>query len=114
MTRDKVDARVRQPPALGVQIAAARQPRRQLRDASAIPAPEGPQRVAILAVPFRPAWRKVADLISAFTEIPWLGDQLHLRQHRILVNDVEERPQLVDGVQFSRERAGQIETEAVD
>ena len=44
---------------------------------------------------------KVADLIAALAQIPGLGDQLHLRDDRVLMDDVEERPQLVDFVQFA-------------
>src|SRR5271166_4632988 len=43
-----------------------------------------------------------------------LGDELDLRQHGVLVDDVEERPQPVDREQLARQRAGQVETETVD
>ena len=101
-------------PLLRVEIAAAGQPRGQLGHGAAVAAPEAPHRVAILAVPLRPQHREVADLIAAFAEVPRLGDQLHLREHRILVDDVEERAQPVDVVQLARERAGEVEAEAVD
>ena len=110
----EVDAGVRATAALLVEIAAARQPRRQLRDDPVVPAPEAAHGVAVLAVPLRPLGGEVADLIAAFAEIPRLGDELDLRQHRVLVNDVEERAELVDGVQLARERARQVEAEAVD
>ncbi len=70
--------------------------------------------VAVLAVPFRPATREIADLVAAFAQVPRLGDELHLAEHRVLMDDVEERAQLVDFVQLAGERAGQIEAEAVD
>ena len=90
------------------------EPRRQLRHRAAVAAPEAPHRVAVLAVPLRPLRREVADLVAAFTEIPRLGDQLHLREHRILVDDVEERAELVDGMQLTSQRAREIEAEPVD
>ena len=55
-------------------------------------------RVAIPAVPLRPADGEVADLIAAFAQVPWLGDELDLRDDRVLVNDVEERAESIDGV----------------
>ncbi len=53
-------------------------------------------------------------MIAAFAEIPGLRDQLDLRQHRVLMNDVEERAEPVDVVQLARERSREIEAEAVD
>ncbi len=110
----EVDARVRPPAALLVQVAAARQPRRQLRHAPIVSPPEAADGVAVLAVPLRPLGGEVADLVAALAEVPGLGDELDLRQHRVLVNDVEERAQLVDRVQLARERAREVEAEAVD
>ena len=57
---------------------------------------------------------KVAHLVAAFAEVPRLGDQLDLREHRILAQDVEECAQAIDFVQLARERGGEIEAEAVD
>ena len=57
---------------------------------------------------------KVAHLVAALAQIPRLGDQLDLREHRVLVDDVEEGAQPIHVVQFARQRAGQIEAEAVD
>ena len=57
---------------------------------------------------------KVADLIAAGPEVPRLGDQLHLRQHRVLRDDVEEGAELVDLVQLARQRRREVEAEAVD
>ena len=57
---------------------------------------------------------EVADLVAAVADVPRLGDQLHLREHRVLVDDVEERAQLVDLVQLAGQRAGQVEAEPVD
>ena len=58
--------------------------------------------------------REIAHLVAALAQVPRLGDQLDLRDHRILVDDVEKRAQLVDFVQLAGQRAGQIEAEAVD
>ena len=88
--------------------------RRELRDRAAVALPEPPHRVAVLAVPLGPEHGEVADLVAARADVPRLGDQLHLREHRVLVDDVEERAELVDLVQLAGERAGQVEAEAVD
>ena len=101
-------------PLLLVQVAAAGEPRRQLRHRAAVALPEAAHGVAVLAVPLGPQHREVADLVAALAEVPRLGDQLHLREHRVLVDDVEERRQPVDLVQLARERAGEVEAEAVD
>src|ERR1041384_279517 len=77
-------------------------------------APETAHRVPIFPVPFRPLGGEVADLIAAFAEVPRLSNELHLRQDRVLVDDVEERPKLVHGVQLTSQRARQVEAESVD
>ena len=71
-------------------------------------------RVAIAAIPLRPANRKVADLIAAGPDVPRLGDELDVRERRVLMNDVEERRELVDVVQLAREHRREVEPEAVD
>ena len=53
-------------------------------------------------------------MVAAFANIPRFGDQLDIGQHRILMDNVEERRQPVDGVQFPRQRRGQVEAEAID
>ena len=111
---DEIDAGVRPPAAPFVQIARAAEARGEFRRHAAVPFPEMADAIAILAVPLRPQRRKVAHLVAPFAQIPGLGDQLYLRDDRVLVDDVEEGPQLVDFVQFAGERAGQIEAKAVD
>ena len=78
VARHVVDARERLAARRLVEIAAAGEPRRELGDLAAIAAPEPAAGVAIACVPFRPARRKVSDLVAVLPEIPRLGDQLHL------------------------------------
>ena len=111
---DEVDAGVRPAAVVFVQVARSAQPGGEFRDGVPVAAPELADRVAVFAVPFGPEHRKVADLVAAFAQVPRLGDQLDLREHRVLVNDVEERRQLVDLVQLASQGAGQIEAEPVD
>jgi hypothetical protein len=54
-----------------------------------------------------------ADLVASFAEIPGLRDELDLGDDRVLVNDVEERPQAVHIVQLPGEGRRQVEAEAV-
>ena len=79
-----------------------------------VPRQKSRTRVAVLSVPFRPQRRKVADLIPAFADIPRFRDQLHLADHRILLNQIEERRQPIDVVQLAGERRGEVEPESVD
>jgi hypothetical protein len=109
----EVDAGVRFPAAVRVEVAAPAKPGRKFRHDATVPFPEPPYRVAVLAVPLRPQHRKVPDLIPALAEVPRLGDQLHLRDDRVLVDDVEERAELVHGLQLPRERAREIEAEPI-
>ena len=81
---------------------------------AAVALPEPAHAIAVLAVPLRPADGKVADLVAALAQVPRLGDELHLAEHGILVNDIEERAQLVHFVKLAGERAGQIEAEPID
>ena len=110
---DKVDTGVGQASAVFVKIAGTGEAVGKLADNSAIALPVGAHRVAVLAVPFGPAHGKITDLVTTLAQVPGLGDELHLRQHRVLVNDVEEGAEPVDLVQFARQRRGQIETETI-
>src|SRR5690606_33125174 len=76
VARDEVDA-VRRPTAVpAVEVAAARDPGRDVTEHAGIAAQETAHRVSIHAVPFEPPKaREVADLIEP-AGIPRLGDQL--------------------------------------
>src|SRR5206468_347788 len=106
--------RVRPPAVVRIQIRAAGETGRELRDRAAVAPPEAADAVAVAAVPLRPQDGKVADLIPALPQVPRLGNQLHLREHRILMDDVEECSEPVDVVQLPGERAREAESEPVD
>ncbi len=97
-----------------VQVAAPREPRRQLGQHAGMPDPVPAHRVAIAPVPFGPARREVAHLIAALADVPWLRNQLDPGNDRILLDDVEERRQPVHLVQLPGERRREVEAEAVD
>src|SRR3569623_1439848 len=84
VTRDEVDARIRPPPAVLVQIARAREAIGHVAYQTAVALPVGAHGVAVARVPLRPADRKIADLVATLAEVPGLGDKLDLRQHRVL------------------------------
>ena len=111
---DEVDAGVRLASGAGIEVGRAAEPIGELGRLAADPLPEAAHAVAVLAVPLRPADREVADLVAAGTDVPRLGDQLHLADDRVLVDDVEEAAELVDVVQLARQRRGEVEAEAVD
>ena len=113
VARDEVDARARLPPVVRVQVARPGEPRGHLVHRPAVPLPELPHAVPVLAVPLRPARREVAHLIPARPDVPRLGDHLHLRQHRVLNDHVEEALQLADGVEVGGQGAGEVEPEPV-
>jgi hypothetical protein len=48
-----------------------------------------------------PQRREVADLVAAIPEVPRLGDELDLGDHRVLLDDVEERREPVDLVELA-------------
>ena len=99
---DEVDRRVRAAPVVLVEIARAGQAVAHLRQAGLVAVPEVAHRVAELAVPLGPQHREVAHLVAALADVPRLGDQLHVREDRVLVDQVEERAQPVDLVETSR------------
>ena len=80
------------------------------------PSPFQKRRIASRYLPFHSDHneREIADLVAALAQVPRLGDQLHLRDHGVLVDDVEKRAQPVHVVQLAGQGAGQVEAEAVD
>ena len=111
---DEVDRRGR-PAGVGlVEVGAAGEAVAELGERRRFAAPEVADRVAVPAVPLRPLRREVADLVAALADVPRLGDQLDLRDHRVLLDEVEERREPVDVVQLAGQRRGEVEAEPVD
>ncbi len=82
---DEVDRGERLAAVGGVQVARPGEALGEGGDAR-LPAPEVADRVAVDPVPLRPQDGEVADLVAAGADVPRLGDQLDLRQHRVLVD----------------------------
>src|SRR4029077_6802780 len=64
MDSDEIDARPRPPTAISENIRGTRDPRGEIGDETPVASPEAPHSVAILSVPFGPAGREVAELIT--------------------------------------------------
>jgi hypothetical protein len=114
VTGDEVD-RSRGPSGVGhVEVGRAGETLPELGESGVLSSPEIAHGVAIIGVPFRPLRWETPHLIAPLADIPRLGDELDPREHRILVNDVEEGGQPVHFVELSRERRSEVEAEAVD
>jgi hypothetical protein len=85
-----------------VEIGASGESMRQLANAAFVAFPKTADRVAIFAVPFRPGHGKVAHLIAAFSDIPRFCDQLHLREHGVLLNYLEKWMQRIESRMIAR------------
>ena len=93
----------------------ARQPVADLGGQVLVALPVAAHGVAVLAVPLAPRRREVAHLVAAEPDVPRLGDQLHPRQHRILVDDLEDgRLRAELALPRPAQRRRQVEAEAVD
>ncbi len=110
---EEVDAGVGAAPVVLEKIAGTREPRGQLAHLRVVAFPVGPHTVAILAIPLGPTHREVPHLITSLAHVPRLGDELHALEHRVLMDDIEEAPELVHLVQFAGEGRGEIEAEPI-
>src|SRR6202042_50969 len=105
---DEVDARVGAAPAATVQVGAAGQPVGEVGEGLVGAAPVVADAVPVAAVPLRPQGREVAHLVAALAEVPGLGDQLDLADHRVHLDQVEEGRQPVDIVELAGQGGGQV------
>ncbi len=90
VSRDEVNRSVWSPAGGLIKVRTAAQAVSDLVNQTRVSLPETAYRVAIPPVPLRPAYRKVTDLVTSLSQIPWLSDQFHLRNDRILMNDLKE------------------------
>ena len=114
MDGDVIDAGAGRAVVVMEQVGGGGHAARDFSDQAAFAAPVAPHRAAITVVPFRPLRGKRADLIAAHAEIPWLGDELDGRQHRVLPHRGQKRGIAVVSVRPARQRGGEVEAEAVD
>ena len=97
-----------------VEVRGARDAGGELAQRRGLAAPEVAHRVAVLPVPLAPQGREAADLVAALADVPGLGDELDLGEHRVLVDDVEEGGELVHLGELAGQGRGEVEAEAVD
>ena len=110
---DEVDGRhwlaTRRP----VQVGGASQAGGEVGERGEFAAPEVAHRIAVPAVPLGPQGREAADLVAVRTHVPRLRDELDLRDHGVLVDEVEESGESVDLGELAGQSGGQVEAEAV-
>src|SRR4029079_4472964 len=70
--------------------------------------------IPVFTIPLCPTGRKFSHLVTSFSNVPGLRDQLHLGDHRILVNDIEERTQPVYFMKFPGQGSSEIESETIN
>src|SRR4051794_26032966 len=114
MGGDKVNTGARPATVALVKVAATGETIAQLSHANGVATPEATPGVTVFVIPFGPAHRKVANLIAVFADIPRLGDELHLGDNRILVDDIKERRHIARPVTSTHEGGCQVEAESVD
>src|SRR5262249_8910354 len=88
-------------------------PRRQLSDEPALAGPVAPQCAAEGIVPFRPIGGEGAQPVALRTDVPGLGDELHLCEDRVALDRLEKLRMRVKAIRAARERGRKIKPEAV-
>ena len=114
MGGDEVDAGIRAPVIVFIQIGAPRQSIGYFANPAFVTFPKTADGVAVFTVPLRPAGGKIPNLIPAFTNVPRLGNQLHLREQRILLDHLEKWMQRVESRMIARQRGREIESKSVN
>src|SRR6478609_4995140 len=110
---NEVDARVKPSAVTFIEIGASGKSIRHVTNTPFIALPKTADRVAKFSVPFRPGRGKVAHLIAAFPDVPRFCDQLHLREHRVLLDYLEKWMQRIESRMIARELRCEIESKSV-
>ena len=113
MRSEEVDAAGWSAAAEAIQVAAAAQAIGELGDLARIALPEFAHVVAVLAIPLAPQHWQIADLIAKVADVPWFANEFDARQHRILVDDVEEGCARVIRIWLATQHRHQVEAESV-
>ena len=111
---DEVERGGGPPTAVAVDVAGARQARREVGQRGLGAAPEIAHRVAVAPVPLAPARREVAHPVSARADVPGLRDQLDAREHGVLADGGQEERVGIEVARAPAEGGRQVEAEAVD
>jgi len=81
-------------------------------DAGVAP-PETPHPVAVFSIQLGPIDGKIADLVTSVSEVPGFRDELHPREHRVLVHRLEKGGAPLVAVPRAAQLDGQVEAEPV-
>src|SRR3970040_889016 len=73
MSSDKIDRSIRSAPTVTVQVAGTGQAVGEFVNDAALSFPVGAHHVAVFAVPFSPAHRKIANLVTPPAQVPGRG-----------------------------------------
>ena len=111
---DEVDRGVRRPAVVEVEVGGAGQPGRD--GAHAVGLARQKSRIVSRYWSFHSTHgaRELADAVAVHRDVPRLGDQLHVPQHRVLADGGQQVPGHVDVVAGAGQRRHQVEAEAVD
>src|SRR5690606_28500605 len=88
--RNEVDTRSRPAVVALIKVRTSGKPGGELAKHAIRAAPVVTDTIAVFTVPLRPSRGKVSHLITSLTDIPRFGYEFHLRNHRILIDHVEE------------------------
>src|SRR5437762_2752143 len=100
MRCDEIDTRGRMTPVSLVKVARTCETGGQFGDLAVIALPISSRCISITTVPLGPKRWELAHLIAAFAKVPWFRNQFHLRNNWILINDIKERRESVDFMEF--------------
>jgi hypothetical protein len=110
---DEVDACCGSAVVAFVKIGASGESERKLSQHAVCTPPEVAHAVAVFSIPLSPAGREFSYLISAFANVPRFSYQFHLRDNRVLVNDIKESTETVHFMQFACKGGGKIKPETI-
>lgn len=79
-----------------------------------VAAPELAGRIAKLVAPLAPVCWKAAQPVAAGADIPWLGNQFHMGQNRVLADRIEKAAIKVKTIRLSPQRRSEVKTKAVN
>ena len=111
---DEVDAGRGAASIVLVQVGAAGEPGCQLGDGSAVPFPVAADTVAVASIPLGPDDGEPPHVVAPFAHVPGFGDQLDLREDRVLVDHIEEPAHAIDITRLASQRRREIEAKPVD
>src|SRR5690606_164227 len=95
---DEINRGVGPSAALIKQVAGGGQAARKLWQLTAIATPEGTYCTANAIIPFHPAWRESADLITTDATVPGFCDEFKLAQHGVLTAGEMEAVAFIEAI----------------